>query len=393
MGVSFGGFLSVFIIAGLVPFGNGSALDGILELSYNKKKERGGEMPFEIVRNDITRMQVDAIVNTANPRPVVGAGTDAGIHAKAGPGLLAARQKIGSLGVGEVAMTPGFHLDADYVIHTVGPVWQGGQRNEEALLYRCYRASLELAAQNNCKSIAFPLISTGTYGFPKDRALRVAIDAISGFLLEQEMQVYLVVFHREAFRLSEQLFSDVASYIDEHYVQETNRIEYGAELHGGREWRHRRRCMDECILREEAIFEAASPMVMDACVPASKAQSLEDLMRETDAGFSETLVKLIAASGQKPSEVYNRANVTKQHYSKIVNNPDYQPKKTTAVAFAIALRLNLEETRDLIGRAGYALSNSSKFDVIVRYFIERKMYDVHAINITLFDFDQPTLGL
>ena len=395
MGVSFGGFLSVFIIAGLVPFGNGSALDGILELSYNKKKERGGEMPFEIVRNDITRMQVDAIVNTANPRPVVGAGTDAGIHAKAGPGLLAARQKIGSLQVGEAAITPGFDLDADYVIHTVGPVWRGGQYGEEGLLRRCYRASLELAAQNNCKSIAFPLISTGTYGFPKDRALRVAIDAISSFLLEREMQVYLVVFHREAFRLSEQLFADVASYIDEHYVQETNRAEYGDERYGGRrELQLRRRTSPERSMRcEEAIFETMMPTISDACVPASKAQSLEDLMRETDAGFSETLLKLITASGQKPSEVYNRANVTKQHYSKIVNNPDYQPKKTTAVAFAIALRLNLEETRDLIGRAGYALSNSSKFDVIVRYFIERKIYDLFEINAVLFDFDQPTLGV
>ena len=370
-------------------------------------------MPFEIVRNDITNMQVDAIVNTANPRPVVGAGTDAGIHAKAGPGLLAARQKIGALDVGEAAITPGFDLDAAYVIHTVGPVWRGGQYGEESSLRRCYRASLELAAQYGCKSVAFPLISTGTYGFPKDRALRVAIDAISGFLLEREMQVYLVVFHREAFRLSEQLFADVASYIDEHYVNEKRREEYGDELLD-RRLRERRR---NAVLQAEQDFcgraEMLPSMPVDACVSMeallekeqkpkkktlfaaakSKARSLDELLRETDAGFSETLLKLIEASGQKPSEVYNRANVTKQHYSKIVNNPDYQPKKATAVAFALALKLDLEQTQDLIGRAGYALTNSSKFDVIIKYFIEHRNYDLFEVNATLFDFDQPTLGV
>jgi hypothetical protein len=299
------------------------------------------------------------------------------------------------------------------VIHTVGPVWRGGQYGEESSLRRCYRASLELAAQYGCKSVAFPLISTGTYGFPKDRALRVAIDAISGFLLEREMQVYLVVFHREAFRLSEQLFADVASYIDEHYVDEKRREEYGDELLN-RRLRERRR---NAVLQAEQDFcgraEMLPSMPVDACVSMeallekeqkpkkktlfaaakSKARSLDELLRETDAGFSETLLKLIEASGQKPSEVYNRANVTKQHYSKIVNNPDYQPKKTTAVAFALALKLDLEQTQDLIGRAGYALSNSSKFDVIIKYFIEHRNYDLFEVNATLFDFDQPTLGV
>ena len=352
-------------------------------------------MPFEIVRNDITQMRVDAIVNTANPRPVIGSGVDAAIHAKAGPLLLTARKLIGTMNTGEACVTPGFKLPCKHVIHTVGPVWYDGGHGEAYLLRQCYEHALKLAWRHRCKSVAFPLISSGNYSFPKKIALQVAVDTIREFLEAHEMQVYLVVFHREAFRLSEQLFADVASYIDEHYVQETNRAEYGDERYGGRRGLQlRRRTSPERSMRcEEAIFETMMATVSDACVPASKAQSLEDLMRETDAGFSETLVKLIAASGKKPSEIYNRANVTKQHYSKIVNNPDYQPKKTTAVAFAIALRLNLEETRDLIGRAGYALSNSSKFDVIVRYFIERKMYDVHAINITLFDFDQPTLGV
>ncbi len=363
-------------------------------------------MPFEIVRNDITNMQVDAIVNTANPEPIIGAGTDAGIHAKAGPELLKARQKIGAIRVGHAAITSGFDLDAAYVIHTVGPVWQDGHSGEEDLLRQCYIASLKLAAAHGCRSVAFPLISAGTYGFPKDRALRVAIDAVSGFLLQHEMQVYLVVFHREAFRLSEQLFADVASYIDEHYVAEKNREEYGAALRDRRVQERRRKMAlrAEQDLCGRAELDCA-PMPM-ACAPVPqeakgllfaaskpKERSLDELLRETDAGFSETLITLIGASGKKPAEIYARANVTKQHYSKIVNNPDYQPKKTTAVAFALALKLDLAQTQDLIGRAGYALTNSSKFDVIIKYFIEHRNYDLFEVNATLFDFDQPTLGV
>ena len=363
-------------------------------------------MPFEIVRNDITKMQVDAIVNTANPYPIIGAGTDAGIHAKAGPKLLEAREKIGIIGVGEAAITPAFDLEADYVIHTVGPVWKNGEMGEERLLRRCYTTSLNLAAKHGCKSIAFPLISTGVYGFPKDLALQVAIGAISKFLLQQEMQVYLVVFHREAFRLSEQLFHRVVSYIDEHYVEEKKREEYGNELEDNRLRGARRKA------RMQADIEMMRSISADACVPMEEPRPaerkakpslfgaakpkpirLDDLLEKTDAGFSETLLKLIAASGKKPSEIYNRANVSKQHFSKISNNPAYQPKKTTAVAFAIALKLDLAQTQDLIGRAGYALTNSSKFDVIIKFFIEQKNYDLFEINATLFEFDQSLLGV
>ena len=338
-------------------------------------------------------MRVDAIVNTANPYPIVGAGTDAGIHAKAGPQLLEARKKIGMIQVGHAAITPAFDLHANYVIHTVGPVWDGGNCGEEALLRQCYLSSLALAVKHGCKSVAFPLISTGTYGFPKDIALQVAIGAISQFLLQQELQVYLVVFHREAYRLSEQLFRRVASYIDEHYVDEIRKAEYGLELE---ENRLRGRAQRERTQRQRQMRDKQAAMesvMMDACVPMSSAISLEDLLRKTDEGFSEHLQRLIQDSGEKPSEIYNRANVTKQHFSKIINNPGYQPKKTTAVAFAIALKLNLEQTQDLLGRAGYALTNSSKFDVIIRYFIENKQYDIHEINMVLFDFDQLTLGV
>ena len=330
-------------------------------------------MPFEIIRNDITRMHCDAIVNTANPLPVIGGSSDARLHAAAGPELLEARKRIGPMAVGEAAVTPAYRLGAKYVIHTVGPWWQGGGAGEEQLLECCYRNCLELAAAHGCGSIAFPLISSGSNGFPKDRALACAIRVISGFVMAHEMQVFLVVFHREAYQLSEKLFRGVKSYIDEHYVAEKLRTQV------------RNRPMPSMVLRE------AMPMPMATCASAAP-RSLEELVRQVDAGFSETLLKLIDQSGRKDSEIYTRANVSRQHFSKIRNNPHYRPTKPTALAFAIALELDLEKTRDLIGRAGYALTNSSIFDVILMYFIERKHYDLFEINAALFEFDQSLLG-
>ena len=341
-------------------------------------------MPFEIVRNDITQMAVDAIVNTANPRPVVGSGTDAGIHAKAGPALLEARKKIGNIPVGCSAITPGYGLPAKYVIHTVGPVWQGGGHEEESFLRQCYDSALALALENRCESIAFPLISTGNYGFPKDRALQIAIAAFSAFLTEHELQIYLVVFRQDAFRLSEKLFSRVASYIDDNYVQVRERAEYGAAFHrNNRSAYHRRRDMEVC--ESSAVLEEPLPC-------ASKAMSLEDMLQQADAGFTETLLKLIDRTGKKDSEIYKKANISKQHFSKIRNNPDYKPTKATAIALALALELDLDAIKDLIGRAGYALTNSSKFDLIIRYFIEQGNYNVVEINLALYEFDQNLLG-
>lgn len=343
-------------------------------------------MPFEIVRNDITKMTVDAIVNTANPRPVIGLGTDSMIHEAAGPSLLIARQSIGRIDVGGAEITPAFALQAKYVIHTVGPVWDGGGYGEEESLRNCYDNSLKLAVANNCKSVAFPLISTGNYGFPKDKALQIAISAFSTFLLEHEMQIYLVVFDRTSFMLSEKLFQSVASYIDEHYVDECEVAAYGVS-ENVRSYRRRRRDMEIC--ESSAAFDELLP-----CAPigASKSLSLEDMLKQTDAGFAETLLNLIDKTGKKDSEIYNRANVSRQHFSKIRNNPNYRPTKPTAIAFAIALELDLEQTKDLIGRAGYALTNSSKFDVIIRFFIESGNYNMMDINTALFEFDQNLLG-
>ena len=351
-------------------------------------------MPFEIVRNDITMMCVDAIVNTANPRPVIGAGTDSRIHEVAGPKLLEARQRIGHIEVGHAAITSAFNLNATHVIHTVGPVWLDGKHDEEMLLRSCYENSLSLAMQHGCQSVAFPLISTGNYGFPKDKALQIAISVFSAFLLEHEVQIYLVVFDRDAFKLSEKLFQSVASYIDEYYV----------DFHDScrdylQENRRRIRCrremeICECTETLEEMPTVGAVEELRPCAPmaVSKVMSLEDMLKQADAGFTETLLNLIDKTGKKDSEIYKKANISKQHFSKIRNNPNYKPTKPTAIALALALELSLEDTKDLIGRAGYALTNSSKFDLIIRYFIEQGNYNVVEINIALYEFDQNLLG-
>ncbi len=342
-------------------------------------------MPFEIVRNDITKMRVDAIVNTANPRPAIGSGVDAGIHHAAGPELLTARERIGRIGVGEAAITPGFALQAKYVIHTVGPAWRGGLFGETKLLRSCYESSLALALENGCESIAFPLISSGNYGFPKDKALQIAMNAIQTFLDCHEMKVYLVVFDRDSFRLSEKLFRRVSSFIDENYVQQKPLQQFSPTASRQERMHRQRRAVPKVPMKSAPM--AAAPN----CIPIPQA-SLAELLAETDAGFSETLLELIDRTGKKDSEIYTKANLSRQHFSKIRNNPNYQPTKPTAIALALALELDLEQTRDLIGRAGFALTNSNKFDVIIMYFIREKNYNLFDINAALFEFDQSLLG-
>ena len=329
-------------------------------------------MPFEIVRNDIVNMKVDAIVNTANPRPIIGAGTDKAVHDKAGARLLLARKEIGDIAIGTSKITPAFDLNARYVIHTAGPIWRDGKSSEEALLASCFKNSLRLAKEKECESIAFPLISTGSYGFPKPLALQIAVREISSFLMENEMQVYLVVFEKQSFELSEKLFKSVSSYIDANYVSDKMNLEYGTS-------KVRRRDYEEMLLHESS-YEITSKM-----------PNLDGMLNNLDRGFSETLLDLIDRTGKKDSEIYKKANVDRKLFSKIRNNADYRPSKTTAIAFAIALELSMDETDDLLARAGIALSQSNKFDVIVRYFIENKKYDIFELNSVLFEFDQPLI--
>ena len=329
-------------------------------------------MPLEIVRNDITKMSVDAIVNAAKESLLGGGGVDGCIHRAAGPELLQECRTLGGCRTGEAKITGAYRLPCRYIIHTVGPVWNGGKYGEREQLASCYRTSLALAKEHGCETVAFPQISSGIFGYPKDQALRVAVDTIGEFLLHNDMTVYIVIFSRTAYQISSKLFADIAEYVDDHYVD--------AHTDSQRERLRRMSVLESRTLSADA---AAAPMA---------AGGLDEALAHLDAGFSETLLKLIDRSGKKDSEIYKKANVDRKLFSKIRNNPDYKPSKATAIAFAIALELNLDETRDLVARAGYALSASSKFDVIIEYFIGQKKYDIFEINEALFAFDQSLLG-
>ena len=342
-------------------------------------------MPFEIVRNDITNMQVDAIVNAASRLPRVNAGVDLAIHQKAGPALLEARKEIGYIQPGSAAITPAFNLCADYVIHAATPTWIDGLRGEGELLRQAYDMCLDLALKNNCDSIAFPLLASGNHGFPKGKALQVAIGAFSEFLMEHDMQIYLVVFSRESVKLSEKLVQNVRCYIDENYV-----AEYEVKTYGGVNEVHRRDRYQARRMME--MQEKCIPMPCASTPNPMASLSLDAFIKEKDAGFTEMLLELIKKKGLKNSAVYKKANISKQHFSKLINDPNAKPSKQTAIALALALELDLDGTKDLIGRAGYALTNSSTFDLIIRYFIEHKKYNVIEINIALYEFDQSLLG-
>ena len=342
-------------------------------------------MPFQIVRNDITKMHVDAIVNAANTTLLGGGGVDGAIHRAAGPKLLLECRKLGGCETGKAKRTAGYDLPSKYVIHTVGPVWNGGQQGEKALLESCYREALKLALESGCESVAFPLISSGVYGYPKDQALKVAADTITDFLQAHDLLVYLVVYDRTSFVLSENIFHSVRNYIDRNYTDaDTCSYRIEERKRRARLWSDDAMPVKSCALwsEEEKTESVALP----------ESLSLEQMLAQEDAGFTETLLKLIDKTGKKDSQIYKKANLSKQHFSKIRNNPQYRPTKPTAVALAIALELSLEQTKDLIGRAGFALTNSSKFDLIVRYFIERGNYNITQINLALFEHDQSLLG-
>ena len=356
-------------------------------------------MPFQIIRNDITKVSADAIVNTANPRPVVGGGTDYAIHSAAGPELLEARRRIGEIRTGEAAATPAFRLPAKYVLHTVSPVWIDGRHREEEQLRRAYDAALRLADELGCRSVAFPLMAAGTYGFPHDLALSVAIRAFTDFLLEHEMQIELVLFNAKAFGIAGSVFDDLKSYIDDHYVAERNAEEYridAAPAPGASrrrtnrpEAQRRRRIKAERDALEDLNVSAAPAAPREAAAFGSA--SLEELLKQHEKTFSECLLDLLRERNGKDSEVYKRAEVSKQLFSKILSHPDYQPTKSTAIQLALGLQLDLAQTQKLLGCAGYALTRSSKADLVVQYYIERKIYSVTFINEALADCGLPLL--
>ncbi len=346
-------------------------------------------MPFEIVRNDITKMRTDAIVNAANPALTPGGGVCGAIFKAAGfEKLEAACRGIGRCETGGAVITPGFELQAKYIIHAVGPVWQGGSKNEPELLKSCYRSALELAQRHRVRSIAFPLISSGIFGYPKAEALKTAVSAISEFLLEHDMSVYLVVYERGAVVLSEKLLGRIRSYIDEHYVETHNVPRPRAEMEILSQFANHTGALPD--LAEHFARPAAAPQ--SAAAKLKKRRSLDDAVKNLGESFSHMLLRLIDEKGMTDVEFYKRANIDRKLFSKIRKGGAYNPSKSTAVACAVALRLSLDETLDLISKAGYTLSHSSLADVIVEYFIESGVSDIYEINEALFAFGQRLLG-
>lgn len=411
-------------------------------------------MPLLFVRQDITQMQVDAIVNAANNSLLGGGGVDGAIHRAAGRELLQECRTLGGCKTGEAKRTLGYQLPCRYVIHTVGPVWHGGNAGEEALLSACYTNALRIAEESGCESVAFPLISAGIYGYPKEAAIRVAVRNIREFLQTHDMTVYLVLFDRASVDAAKERFPGLQQYIDDRSVREIEErfarkrrfspflkrfmnitenesasiceddyeSESYPEINGDQAeafFQNEKDALDRapstfCIPGSSApTFDAAddsvslspdaaddfpapvsAPAASQRIMPQSSAgrPSLDDLLLQLDESFSEMLLRKIDEKGMTDAQCYKKANIDRKLFSKIRSNPRYKPSKSTALAFAIALELPLPEVREMLSKAGYALSRSSKFDVIVEYFIEKGDYDVFEINEALFSFDQNLLG-
>lgn len=369
-------------------------------------------MPLHIVRNDITKMQVDAIVNAANETLLGGGGVDGAIHRAAGPELLAECRNLGGCRVGEAKATKGYRLPCRYVIHTVGPIWTGGNNGERENLLACYRNALALAEKLECESVAFPLISAGAYGYPKEQAMETARAAIGDFLENHEMTVYLTVFDRDSFLIGEKLYREIAAYIDDRYAEEhlilrSQRMNmpvlgeplgdadgmYSAPMAAPPPTAPAEKGARKGIFRKKAEpkpLESEAEYVEEAAL--APCLSLEDALQTLDESFSQTLLRRIDEKGMTDVQCYKKANIDRKLFSKIRSDVHYRPSKATALAFAVALELSLDETKDLLMKAGFALSHSSKFDIIVEYFISQGNYDIFEINEALFAFDQSLLG-
>ena len=405
-------------------------------------------MPFKIVRNDITKMNTEAIVNTANDHVSVGTGCDSAVYKAAGyDELLKYREdNIGFVAEGGAFITPGFNLKAKYIIHAVSPLYMGGEQGEEEKLRSCYRKSLQIAKENGIKSISFPLISTGGFGYPKEEGMRIAVDEINAFLLSNEMDIFLVVFDTKATQLGEKIYPGLEAYIDHNYVKEAREEEYGDAYFGSMrpsepgydrylsnaqmvERRTRRNA--EAQKRELSDFSVKSVPPVSA-VPKAEKQSftgsifkkkktkdivldealsineccdeaplfdfeeqheskLQERMRHMSDTYSEYLMYLIQERNMENAEVWKRAIVDKKIFSKIKNNVNYHPNKLTALCLCVGAKLNLDESKDLLARAGYALSPCDKTDIIFSYFIENEIYDMIELDIQLEEHGLPCI--
>ena len=343
-------------------------------------------MAFKILRNDITKVRADAIVNTANPIPVIGRGTDSSIYEAAGrEQLLEARRKIGVIERGQSIWTPSFNLrkhGVKYIIHTSGVIYRDGNHGEKDILRSCYQTALTIAAELNCKSVAIPLLASGNYRFPKDLALQIVVEEISRFLLEHEVDVFLVVYDAESYKISEKLFDDVEDFLSDNldgYEVEEEHIQYKASyntvigsLSADRIFEPARAVQSEPILSEE---KKIAPIDVDAFIRSSKDK----------LNFQNTLMHLIADRKVDNSVIYKKACIDKKFFSKIISNKDYVPKKRTVMALGLALELPLEEYERFLASAGYAFMPSSKFDLIIKYCVMNHIYNLINVDVILDD--------
>lgn len=325
-------------------------------------------MPFQIIREDITRVKVDAIVNPTDEFYSHSGGTDKRIHDVAGDELYIELRKHGCLSVGDALITSSFNMNnCKYIIHTVGSVYVDSSYNKEKLLRRCYRKVLECALDNNIESIAIPLISTGSFNYPKKDALRVATNVITNFIYEHELDVYLLVYDKEAFDISNSLYRDIHDYLEDNGIYD--------------EVRSYRPSMSFGFMSKPASLD-------EECNP-DREFSFVDFVE--DESFNDCLRRIIREKNLIESDVYKRANLTKQAFNGIYNEGKV-PKKNNVLALCIGLRLNIDEADDFIEKAGYSFSRGNKHDYIVRYFLENGIYDVYKINEILINEDLPYLG-
>ena len=385
-------------------------------------------MPFQIVRNDITKMQVDAIVNPASGLPGYGAGIDKAVYEAAGAeALYKRRAEIGRIECGAAAVTEGFALPARYIIHTVGCPWRDGLSGEENIIRLCYRSSFAEAAELGIETLTVPLLASGNFGFPKGIAMDIALSEIREFLDTHDLTIYLVVFDDESYSYSSERFGDIDAYIDSNYVAAVTDEEYGhfalpstsffseavkrkpsedrrPERRKGGLFKSIRKSLEaqvEDTNDEIADFSVgastdacSAPMMgMAAAAPQSKpAKRLEDVVKNLDKSFMELVFTYADEKGITDVELQKKANINRKAFSKLKCGTTKNPSKPTALCFAIALELSLDETRDLLARAGLALSPCSRQDIIIQYFIERGAYDMFAVNEALFAHGEPTIG-
>lgn len=351
-------------------------------------------MPLLFVRDDITHMHVDAIVNAANTTLLGGGGVDGAIHRAAGPRLLEACRAFGGCPTGEARITEGFDLPCRYVIHTPGPIWEGGTHGEADLLRACYRNSLTLAAEHGCESVAFPMISTGAYGYPKDKALQIAVSEISAFLMAHDLTVWLVLFGRETLELTGKVYGEIRSMIDDTYVaehMESNDIRASRRLASHLFRAEKDHVMGSIMQAPKTSMDAQEDLLCAPMASFEASSTLDEFLKREDEGFRGMLIRKIGDRGWKDSDCYRRANIDRRLFNHIINDPTHHPKKKTVFSFILALELDEAEAEEMLRKAGYAFSPTLT-DKIVLWCIRNNHYNIHTVNEILFDYDQELLS-